>query len=55
MRTDGRTEGQTDRQTDVTRLRVSFHNFSNAPKQCLKLKLVKQETLKIRMTRSVLE
>ena len=28
-----RADRQTDRQTDMTKLRVPFHNFANAPKK----------------------
>jgi len=29
----GQTEGRTDRRTDMTKLRIAFHNFANAPKK----------------------
>jgi hypothetical protein len=31
-RTDGGADRQTDRQTDMTKLKITFRNFANAPK-----------------------
>jgi hypothetical protein len=30
--TDGRTDGRANKQRDTTKLKVTFHNFANAPK-----------------------